>query len=292
MKKIVAFLFCFVLLTKSSVLIAQSSDSSAIQQTLEVAIVDTIEVAPKQVHDFIRFADAIGHTVASPIRWDKKDWLTLGGVVAGSAALMLVDEPVREFWGNRDPDSWHVIERAGFHYGKPYAAYIMTGGFYIPGLVFKNKWMRETGLILGAAYLTSGAVQTIMKTVIGRARPGTDEGAWAYKPMSPEGGYHSLPSGHIQIAMVSAMVLAERVKSPILKGAFYATAGVTFLSRMESDSHWISDLAFGGAISYFCTKAIMKRMDQTKYDNPWKKKKSVSWKMFPSYNRVALVGSF
>ncbi len=267
--------------------------STGSSQEIPVVMTEEDSVSPQRpTNDFIRFADAVGHTVVSPVRWNGKDWLKVGGVFAGSALVSLLDKPVRNFWQERDSRAWHVVERAGFHYGKPYAAFIMTGGFYLSGTVFRNEWVRETGMILGAAYLTSGAIQTIMKTVVGRARPGTNVGPWEFKPMSPDAGYHSFPSGHIQIAMVSAMVLAERVESPVLKTLFYSTAGITFVSRMQSDAHWISDLAFGGAISYFCTKAVLKRMDYNKYQNPWKKKASVSWNMVPSYNRVAFIGVF
>lgn len=243
-------------------------------------------------HDGIRFIDGVTYTVSSPLRWKGKDWINLGGVIGGTALLTLVDKPVRNFWQDRDSKIWDGVERAGFHYGKPYAAFIMTGGFYLTGLVIKNEWARETGLMLGAAYLTTGAMQTLMKTAVGRARPGTNVGPWAFDPFSPEAGYHSFPSGHIQIATVSAMVLGHRVKSPILKVVFYGAAGVTLASRMYSDAHWLSDMAFGGAMSWFCTRTIVRRMEKTKYDNPFKKKDKISWNISPMPRGISLVGNF
>lgn len=254
--------------------------------------VDSVVQEKKVTHDAIRFADGVVHTMISPVRWKGDDWLKAGGVVAGTALLTLADKPVRSFWQNRNSGAWDAVERGGFHYGKPYAAFIMTGGFYLTGLVFKNEWARETGLILATAYLTSGAIQTFMKTAIGRARPATEAGPWAFDPFSPEPGYHSFPSGHIQIASISAMVLANRVEKPWLKALFYSTAGVTLLSRMYSDSHWISDMAFGGAISWFCTKSIIQRMDQNKYNNPLQRKDKISWNMTPTLGGVSIVGRF
>lgn len=253
--------------------------------------VDTIE-QPVVTHDAIRFVDGVAHTISAPIRWKGGDWLKFGGVIGGTALLTLADKPVRSFWQHRDSKIWDGVERAGFHYGKPYAAFIMTGGFYLTGLVIKNEWARETGLMLGAAYLTTGAVQTLLKTAAGRARPGTNVGPWAFDPFSADAGYHSFPSGHIQIATVSALVLGHRVKSPLLKAVFYSTAGVTLASRMYSDSHWLSDMAFGGAMSWFCTKSIVKRMEKTKYDNPFKKKDKISWNVSPMPRGISLVGSF
>ncbi|SEK21440.1 phosphatase PAP2 family protein [Parapedobacter koreensis] len=243
--------------------------------------------------DFLRFGDGFLYTVSSPVRWKGNDWLKAGGVVAGTALLTLVDKPVRNFWMDQDSKLLDGIERVGFHYGKPYAAFYGMGGFYLAGLVIKSDWARETAIALGAAYLTSGAVQSFMKTAFGRARPATNVGPWAFKPWSPDAGYHSFPSGHIQIAMVSAVVLAERVKQPWLKGVFYSTAGLTLVSRMYSDAHWVSDLAFGGAISYFSAKAVLKRMERTKSGGHMfrRKKQEITWNFTPTFNGFSLVGT-
>jgi len=262
----------------------------AIQQ-IDSVDTDSLEQS-KQTNDAIRFADGFVHTVSSPIRWNGKDWLKVGEVFGGTALLTLVDKPVRHFWQNRDSKFWDGVERAGFHYGKPYAAFAMAGGFYLTGLVIKNEWARETGLMLATAYLTSGVVQTLMKNIPGRARPGTNVGPYAFKPFSSSPAYHSFPSGHIQVATISAMVLAERVESPLLKAAFYSTAGLTLASRLYSDAHWVSDMAFGGAISWFCTKAVVKRMERNKFQNPLKMKDKIVWNLSPSIQGITLTGCF
>lgn len=246
----------------------------------------------KRAPDAVRFVDGVAYTLSSPIRWKGHDWLTVGAVLGGTALLTTVDKPNRNFWQKRDGKVWDRMERAGFHNGKPYAAFIMTGGFYLTGLVIKNEWARETGLMLGAAYLTSGALQTLMKTAVGRARPGTNLGPWTFDPFSSEGAYHSFPSGHAQIATVSALVLGHRVKSPLLKALFYSTAGVTMASRMYSDSHWLSDVAFGGAISWFCTKAVVRRMEQNKEQHPFKKQCQITWTLTPAPRGIGVIGVF
>lgn len=255
---------------------------------------DTVRFWERRGEDFLRFGDAFLYTVSSPVRWQGNDWLKAGGVIAGTALTTLIDKPVRNFWQYQDSKTWDVVERAGFHYGKPYAAIYISGGFYLTGLVAKSEWARETALMLLAAYGTSGAVQSFMKTAAGRARPATDVGPWVFRPWSPLPDYHSFPSGHIQIAMVTAVVLAERVEQPWLKGLFYATAGFTLASRMYADAHWISDLAFGGAISYFSAKAVIKRMNQTrsgKHLFKFRRKDRISWNFSPTLRGFSLVGT-
>lgn len=255
---------------------------------------DTLENRVK-TNALIRSADAFIYTLISPVRWKGKDWATAGATLGGAALLTLVDEPVSEFF-NRDQGKWaNNLEQVGFHNGKPYAAMIATGGFYLTGLVIKNEWAKETAVILGASYLSSGAIQTLMKKVVGRARPGAGYGPYEFRPFSKDPSFSSFPSGHVQIALVTSMVMAERVKPIWLKSIFYAGAAVTLTSRMYIGAHWLSDVTFGSIISYFCTKTVMKRVEATKYDNPLKRKEDrhkISWQVTPNFNGMGIVGTF
>lgn len=105
--------------------------------------------------DVRRFADAVYRNLSSPLRWDKKDWATTAIVLGTTAAISLLDQPVNRYLeGEQDP-FLDVANKVGYWYGSPYSGMILTGGFYLTGLVFKNEWARETGLVLGTAFTTS-----------------------------------------------------------------------------------------------------------------------------------------
>ena len=281
----------------SSVLISQNRSIIIADSLLIVeAQKDTIPNSSlDKTNGIIRAADAFVYTVISPVRWKGKDWLTAGSTLGGAALLTLADEPVNDFFHRDQGEFVNQLERVGFHNGKPYAAMIATGGFYLTGLVIKNEWAKETAIILGSAYLSSGAIQTLMKKVVGRARPGAGYGPYEFRPFHKEASFSSFPSGHVQIALVTSIVLAERVKPIWLKSIFYAGAAITFTSRMYVGAHWLSDLSFGSAISYFCTKTVMKRLEKTKYDNPLKNKQDknkIKWELTPNFNGIGIVGIF
>lgn len=308
-KKFFFFICCFF--TFNSLLFAQvDSLYSTVTDSVnynykknEFAQIDSIAIAsikvdtilPEKTNAIIRAGDAFVYTFASPIRWKKKDWLTAGATVGGAALISLLDEPARDFFYRDQGDVANALEKVGFHNGKPYAAMIATGGFYLTGLVINDEWTKETAVILGSAYLTSGAIQTLMKKVVGRARPSTGLGPYEFKPFDKEPSFSSFPSGHVQIALVTSMVLAERVEPIWLKSIFYAGAAVTLTSRMYVGAHWLSDVTFGSVISYFCTKTVMKRLEKTKYDNPIKRKEdrhTISWQLTPNFNGLGVVGTF
>jgi membrane-associated phospholipid phosphatase len=240
--------------------------------------------------DVLRFIDGVAFTFSSPARWDGKDFLTLGGVIGGTALLTLADEPIRKFWQKQDSKFLDGVEEIGFPLGKPYAAYIVTGGFYLTGLVIKDKWAKDTGLILGTALLCSGAIQTVMKTAVGRARPGTEKGEYEFDPFNNTAAYHSFPSGHYAVAMTISTVLAVRVKSPVLKILFYTISGAVAISRMYSDDHWFSDIAFGGALGWFCSRTAQERIDSNSFKP--RKDKHISWKVTPTPGGLSLKGNF
>src|SRR5688500_17728576 len=72
--------------------------------------------------DIMRGVDVIGYTFTAPVRWKGKDWLTLGGVIATTAAISLLDEPINNFLKGKDCQFLDGMERVGYHYGKPYTA--------------------------------------------------------------------------------------------------------------------------------------------------------------------------
>lgn len=241
--------------------------------------------------DLYRFSDATVYTYARPIHWEKKDWMIFGGFLAGSAALTLLDQPANRLFANIERHFPNEIEEIGYHYGKPYSAVAFTSVFYLTGVLFKDRWARDTGLELGATLLTSGLLQTIMKDVIGRARPGTGVGHYRFKiPSKGSIAYHAFPSGHAAVAFGISIVMARRIESKPLKILFYSLAATTALSRMHSNDHWLSDIAFGAAMAWACNKAVARRLATNGTRN--NRFGKISWSFTPGPQGLTFTGRF
>lgn len=247
----------------------------------------------KKTPNSLRILDASLYSISGPVtRWDKKDWLKAGGVVAGGVALSLLDKPVKNFFNKNQTKFSNSISDFGYHYGKPYTAAIAVSGFYLSGVLFKNEWARETSYVLASSYISSGVIQAFLKAAVGRARPNTGLDPYHFRPFDGNASFSSFPSGHTQIALVTSMVLARRVENPVLKTLFYSAAGVTMVSRMYNNAHWFTDVALGGAIIWFCTDTIIKRMEETKHARLYKKDKQIKWNLLPGYNGFTIIGTF
>jgi membrane-associated phospholipid phosphatase len=183
--------------------------------------------------DGYRFVDAAFHSMSSPVRWKSKDWQKFIVISGGMAALTVVDQPVRELWTSLDNKLLDRVNAVGDKYGTTYGALVFSGGFYFGGMLFKNEWARETGVMLGSALLTSCVVQTALKPLIGRARPFMEEGNYAFDPLQKERGWHSFPSGHTSVALTISFVMAQRVHSLPLKLLFYSLAWFSARSAVK-----------------------------------------------------------
>jgi membrane-associated phospholipid phosphatase len=240
--------------------------------------------------DTFRFVDGMFYTYTSPLRWKGKDWLKLGGVLAGTAALTLADKPVRGFWINQDSKFLDGVNTVGYHYGKPYSAFLFTGGFYVGGLLFKSEWAKETGLMLGTSLLSAGLLEMTLKPAVGRARPSEGYGNYEVDFFNKEAAFHSFPSGHASMAFTISMVMARRVESVPVKVLFYSLAASTVACRLYSDAHWISDVAFGGTIAWFCSDVAIKRLTENRFRQVGTRR--FQWKVYPYPSGLSVKATF
>jgi membrane-associated phospholipid phosphatase len=239
--------------------------------------------------DVMRFADGVINTYTAPVRWKGKDWLKFGAIAGTTAALTMADRPVRDFWLTQDGQVLNRINEIGYHYGKPYSALLFSSGFYLTGVLLKNDWAKETGLALSTSLVTAGLLEMGLKPLIGRARPSREEGNYKLKFFNEEAGYHSFPSGHASMAFTISFVLAKRSESIPMKVFFYSLAGSTVVCRLYSDAHWISDVAFGGVIAWYCSEAAIKRLALNKFRKP---KKNTDWNLTPYPGGITLRATF
>lgn len=231
--------------------------------------------------DVIRFADGVIHTYASPLRWKKNDWAKFSGILVGTAALTLADQPIRKFWIGQNEKALDHVDRVGYHYGKPYSGFLLAGGLYTTGLIFKNEWLRETGTALVTSLAAAGLLEMGLKPLIGRARPENERGNYVMTFFNEEPKYHSFPSGHASMAFTVSFVMAKRVESVPVKIFFYTLAGSTAVCRLYSDAHWTSDIAFGALLGWYCSEAVVERLKENRFRPKRNRKTDINLTPYP-----------
>lgn len=228
-----------------------------------------------------------------PFHMQGKDWtrLGIGAVIIGGFAL--TDESVQKFVIKlRDRNPWvHDVSRFVTNTGGPYEA-ITLGLMATYGVIFKNEKFKTTALLASQSYITSAAIQSVLKTITGRQRP------YVYHPDQVEvepkfhGPFHStfrdangkrlsssFPSGHTTGAFAAATVFAmEYGDRPLVPVIAYTSASLIGLSRITENKHWVSDVLAGAALGLLSGRQVVNNYHRfAAIRNASKKKGSLSF---------------
>jgi membrane-associated phospholipid phosphatase len=219
-------------------------------------------------YDIGNMVKGVGYSYARPLHWQGKQWAQFGGVVAGTALVYSVDyETSRFIRANRESvPNW--IREYGEFYGSPQNNFLATSGVYLVGLFAKNEKLRRTGVLLVASAASSGLLQQILKSAVGRARPAADLGKFTFDPFNSDRKFHSFPSGHALLAFTNAYAIGKQFKSPWVKAGIYTIGAIPGISRVWDGQHWLSDFVFAIAVSVATVESIDRYLDR-KYDKKY-----------------------
>ncbi|WP_081415669.1 phosphatase PAP2 family protein [Aquimarina latercula] len=243
-------------------------------------------------YDGVSAFGGLKHAYTQPFRWKGKDWATFGGIVAGTTLLYLIDEPANDFFTDQRDDVPDFIRETGFRFGKPLVNYGLTTGIYAFGLITKNEKVRKTGVLLIASATAGGIIQTVSKTLVGRARPHTGKGKDAFKFYSSEADYHSFPSGHAILSFTTAYAISKQFKNPYIKGGIYALGLISPVSRLWEGAHWLTDVTLGIVLSVVIVDGIdnyLNKKERYVYDS---KKFKIKWDLRLGAGQLGVIGRF
>lgn len=252
---------------------------------------------------FILLGSDLKQAFTKPFHMDAEDWITTGKFALVAGGLAFADKPVQKFALNlrNHNSSLRSVSRYVTNFGGLYEAYIL-GGLGAYGFAFKNEKMQTTTLLATQAYITGGAVESVLKFLSGRQRPYyTDStrvqaapifhGPLYKTPHDPTGRKtnSSFPSGHTTVAFAAATVFAMEYKNKPLIGVLsYSAATLIGLSRITENKHWTTDVLTGAAIGYLTGKLIVNNYHRyAKIREPKLKKNNVTFNL--QYNNGVIM---
>ena len=226
--------------------------------------------------DFKNFGGDVWAVWTSPFHATKKDWLTTGLVIGGSALISPFDDEIdRAMVRNVDNDGWVVIKElreGGALFSGKYITPV-AGAVLIYALATKNTKIQEGIFGCLASYASTSIVRNyVVYYLVGRERPDSarddainsppaqhgDQYQFTF-PGSKDWGMHSLPAGHVANIMACATFLNRRFDMGYVEPALYAlTAGIG-VGRLVDRRHWMSDTFLGIAFGYASGRVVAKR---------------------------------
>ncbi len=201
------------------------------------------------------------YAVKQPTNYQWDDWL-LAGSLAGTAAVVYTQDRLL-FDGLQSDGRFQFagpqqILAEGF--GSGLTAFPLLIGMYAYGSATDNMRPRHAALAGMQSFLLSAGLAFALKELTHRPRPhqqpAADPTSW-FGPFEGS-GFTSFPSGHSMRSFALATVLAGIYQDkPWLGAGFYALAGLTAWSRLNSGGHWPSDVVVGAILGYGIGRAVL-----------------------------------
>jgi membrane-associated phospholipid phosphatase len=182
--------------------------------------------------------------------------LTAGIMLGTSISLMPYDEDMRKTaLRNRETIDGFAITIANEYGNLVYPALGMLTTYGL-GLATSDESIRTFARKTSTSLLVAGGITTVLKSMIGRSRPFTNEGSSQFYPFSIDDSKSSFPSGHTTIAFVMSASLSKVIDTWWADVLLYCLATGTAYGRIHNDRHWLSDTVLGGIIGYYAVQWV------------------------------------
>lgn len=207
----------------------------------------------------------------APFHMDKESaYLTLGATALTGASIIWWDDDVDRMV-QRQPDSFpyqaiHQISRLASWYGESNAhAFIaytaVTGAIALGGWMADDDYVVDTAAIMAESGAFTFALDVAVKLIVGRKRPYTEAGSHSFDFLVSPGdaATQSFLSGHTAVAFAGAGAVAGRHPHWYVELPAYTFAVAAGLQRIDSRSHWLSDVVSGAFFGYAISELLVDR---------------------------------
>ena len=240
-------------------------------------------------YDSKKTAQGIGYAFSRPLHWDHDDFRKLTILTVGVFSLSLADEEMNRIATSQVDNYPQFGREFGFKLGKPQTFFLLNAGLYGFGLFTKNEAVRKTSVLIISSAITAGTIQSVSKTVFGRARPSSGFDYNVFKPFSKEANFHSFPSGHTVLSVTLAHSVAKQFDNIWTKVGIYSLGSITPITRLIEGAHWLTDIAVGTVLSVVVVDSIDNFLNKT---DAYNKKQHISWNLTLSSNQIGVIGVF
>jgi hypothetical protein len=196
--------------------------------------------------------------LARPRGWEKRDWLTFTGLVAGTASLQSGDEWLRREILEARSTGTDDLASCGEKLGA--IEYLIPGLLVGHGLgwAFDDAKLKEATLLGTEGVVLSALATRVLKHTFGRERPFLGTGPDEFNGPSIHEDWDSWPSGHATVAFAVATAFHLEYRKKWVSVLAYSLAALSGWSRMRDDKHWASDVFAGAAVGIVTTRAVFR----------------------------------
>ncbi|NOT35653.1 MAG: phosphatase PAP2 family protein [Candidatus Eisenbacteria bacterium] len=198
---------------------------------------------------------------SSPARINRRAVLWIAGTAAVTAVIYNHDEAItRAALRNQGDPTYDAVLDVGYSL-ESLGLMGKTAPFYLGALGIGYAFRVEPLTVIPAqileSHLIAGGVRNLSKLFIGRRRPFENQGPEAFEF---DGGT-SFPSGHTSVVFELATILSHHANRWPVTVATYALATTVAIQRVDSRSHWASDVVVPAVTGTLIARTIVRRHD-------------------------------
>jgi len=188
--------------------------------------------------------------------------LAAGLIVGGLLANLPLDQEFRDWYCQKmhvaSLDRFHVVTK---QFGEEHIIAACSVGVALVGCVAASSpagaAVGAWGTLMVRALVVSTPPQVVGQRLLGAGRPSDhlDHGSrWRFC-RSDKG-----ISGHAMIGSLPFLVAAGMTANPVAQVALYVCSGLTAVSRVNSDSHYLSQVLLGWWVAFLAVRAVHGRL--------------------------------
>lgn len=251
---------------------------------------------------FVLLASDFKQQLTLPFQGKSRDYKQVGELALLTVGLSFADKPISRFAVKLKDNNKPLSSTSNYvtQFGGRYELYTL-GALGAYGFIFNNQKMKTTTLLATQSYITAGVIETALKFLTGRQRPGyidpitmnnatTFHGPFYQFTKDANGNkrdrasFSSFPSGHTTAAFAAATVYAMEYRDkPLVPIIAYSAATLIGFSRITENKHWPTDVLIGAALGFLSGRQVVNNYHRyAKIKAPTKPKK----------NRLALSANY
>src|SRR6266849_3724031 len=178
-------------------------------------------------------------------------------LVLGSTAGLVAIDPAEAGYFRDNSNFYHGLNHRLSGTTTTAGVLAIPAAFYLTGLVRKDTYLKNTAVLAAEAVLDVEIPNLVLRNTTRRLRPldvapdGNFSNTWFKTTGNPLTAQGSFPSGHAAAAFAVATVISHRYSNHRWASCVaYGVAGLVAFSRTSSNSHFLSDVAFGGFLGF------------------------------------------
>ena len=166
----------------------------------------------------------------------------------GVAALVVVDQPIHDFWQDNRSGTLDDISDVAKQFKEPEVFIAAGSGAMALGLMLDEPVVAQTGLQIVAAYGLSSGMMIATKWLFGRSRPSDTPDDHIQFDWFDGDENSSFPSGSAAVVFSLATTVADAADNNVVSVALYGGAVLNSWSRVYGNRHWFTDVLTGSVL--------------------------------------------